>query len=110
MRLRALRLPVGTAVKKDAGCLSAMQAPKLEYRAEGEEMTRDEAISIIEQLYPADSQYQDTSAIGRQLLQRAQDEVAGWRTAPDAVVIRYAELCEAEENKQTRELLKGGKR
>lgn len=56
-------------------------------------MDREDAISIIGGLFPADSEYTDTAEIGRQLLERAKREVAGWRTEPDAVLIRYAELC-----------------
>lgn len=56
-------------------------------------MTREEAIRNIEDLYPADSRYEDTAEVGRQLLEQAKHEVCGWRTEPTEVLIRYAELC-----------------
>lgn len=56
-------------------------------------MTRDEAINHIEHMYPADSIHEDTAEIGRVLLAQAEREMEGWRSKPDAVLIRYAELC-----------------
>jgi len=56
-------------------------------------MTREEAIRHIEALYPADSDYKDTAEIGRQLLERIKREVNDWRSEPNAVLVRYAELC-----------------
>ncbi|MGR9052754.1 MAG: hypothetical protein ACU84J_08910 [Gammaproteobacteria bacterium] len=57
---------------------------------------REEAIRHIENLYPADADYEDTAAIGRELLAQAKREVLGWRNEPTAVLIRYAELCTAK--------------
>jgi len=54
-------------------------------------MDRDDAISTIEQLYPADSELDPT--IGLELLAQAKREVAGWRTEPTEVLVRYAQLC-----------------
>jgi hypothetical protein len=65
-------------------------------------MTRAEAINHIENLFPADATYADTAAIGRQLLEQAKREVSGWYNEPTAVLVRYAELCLAEENKQAK--------
>lgn len=42
-------------------------------------MDREEAIRHIEALYPADSVYDDTAEIGRELLEQARREVSGWR-------------------------------
>jgi hypothetical protein len=56
-------------------------------------MDRLEAIEIIQSLYPADSEYPSTAAVGAKLLKRAQDEVCSWRTEPTDVLIRYAQLC-----------------
>ena len=56
-------------------------------------MTRDEAIRHIKALYPADSEYPETAAMGERFLKQAKAEVAGWETECDAVLIRYAELC-----------------
>lgn len=67
-------------------------------------MNREEAISIIGGLYPIDSQYQETSAIGRRLLQQAKEEVDNWRNEPTEVLLRYAELCQEQENKTIRNM------
>ena len=61
-------------------------------------MNRKEAISHIENLYPADCEYEDTATIGKQLLEQAKSEVAGWRTEPTEVLIRYAQLCIRQDN------------
>ena len=56
-------------------------------------MTRDDAITHIERLYPADSQYSDTAATGQALMKKAIEECGGWRELPEAILARYAELC-----------------
>jgi len=56
-------------------------------------MTREYAIEVIQSLYPADSDWPDTAKVGQELLERAEREVAGWKTKPTEVLIRYAELC-----------------
>ncbi len=66
-------------------------------------MNREEAIANIEALYPADSQYPDGAEVGKRLLEQAKMEKQGWRMEPDEVLIRYAELCIAEEGRQQRE-------
>ena len=66
-------------------------------------MNREQAISTIEALYPIDSQYADTNEIGERLLAQAKREVEDWRTTlSDAVLIRYADLCQQEEAKPIR--------
>lgn len=60
-------------------------------------MTREEAIQLIEGLFPADSQYEKTNEVGEKLLAQAKREINGWRTEPTEVLIRYAELCIAKE-------------
>lgn len=65
-------------------------------------MDRTEAIKHIEMLYPPDSQYQATAAIGNRLLEQAKREVESWRTLPTEVLVRFAELC-IEEDGGTRE-------
>jgi len=57
-------------------------------------MTRADIIYTIESLYPADSDYQETRKIGVKLLEQAKREVDGWRTLPDDILLRYAQLCE----------------
>ena len=59
-------------------------------------MTRDEAIQIIERTYPCDSDSLTTGIIGRRLLMQAKDDVEDWRNQPDAVLVRYAQLCKIE--------------
>lgn len=54
-------------------------------------MNREEAISIIDELYPADSGYEETAKIGRELLDQAKR--SAWRTEPTEVLIKYAQLC-----------------
>ena len=63
-------------------------------------MNRHQAIQIIEGLFPP-----DYGEIGRELLAQAKQEAEDWRTLPDVVLFRYAELCEERERK----LLRGGK-
>jgi hypothetical protein len=55
-------------------------------------MDRNEAISTIEALFPADSQYEESQSIGKRLLEQAESEVNGWRTKPTEVLVRYAQL------------------
>lgn len=66
----------------------------------------EQAISDIEQLYPADSQYMSSREIGERLLSQAKMEVEGWRSESRAVLIRYAQLCRDRENQSTREILR----
>ncbi|MES2206713.1 MAG: hypothetical protein V4525_07955 [Pseudomonadota bacterium] len=64
-------------------------------------MSKEKAIQIIENLFPTDSTWQDTSYIGEHLLQKARNEVIGnWRNESEEVLIRYAELCILEKNDQ----------
>lgn len=63
-------------------------------------MNRNEAIQIIEGLFPADAGHPDTAEVGQKLLEQAKREACGWRSEPDAVLIRYAELCQNEERRQ----------
>lgn len=68
-----------------------------------ETMTRDEAASTIEALYPTDSEYPDTNKVGADLLAEAQRLVAKvrtWRDEPTEVLVKYAELCGKYEGQQ----------
>ncbi len=58
-------------------------------------MNREEAIKIIEQLYPADAPYTDTATVGRQLL--AEARATKWRYESYGVIVEYARLCEKKE-------------
>ena len=66
-------------------------------------MDREQAIQQIEGLFPTDSQYEDTNKVGERLLAQAKKEVEGWRSESTPVLVRYAELCIVEENRQARE-------
>ena len=70
-------------------------------------MDRQKAIDTIEALYPIDSQYEGTNATGERLLAQAKRECDDWRNLPDAILFRYADLCQQEEERSTRQLLKG---
>jgi hypothetical protein len=63
-------------------------------------MNRQEAINIIEGLYPTDSPYIKTNTIGERLLAQAKSEYENWRDLPDTILFRYAVLCEQEENRR----------
>lgn len=74
-----------------------------------EQTERARLIALIEKSFPADSAKHFTASIGTRLLQRARDDVAGWRNDPLDVLRRYAQLCatyldqmarHAERNKQ----------
>ena len=65
-------------------------------------MDRHTAIETIENMFPVDAVYEDTAAIGRRLLQQAKEKTQGWRDEPDEVLIEYARLCIAEDDRQTR--------
>ena len=67
-------------------------------------MDREQAIQTIEGLFPADSPY--NTEFGQKLLDQAKREVTGWRTESTEVLIRYAQLCQDEEAKQCRDLLR----
>lgn len=54
--------------------------------------TREENIKIIEELYPADSEYAQASQIGTSLLLEAIARI-GWRELPTSIITEYAELC-----------------
>jgi hypothetical protein len=66
-------------------------------------MNRQQAISTIENLFPTDSQYAGTNAVGERLLEQAKRECENWRNLPEPILFRYAELCLQEESRQTRE-------
>ncbi len=61
-----------------------------------------QAIADIESLFPTDSQYKPTNLIGERLLAQAKREIEGWRSESRGVLLRYAELCRAEENRLAR--------
>jgi len=72
-------------------------------------MTREEAINHIDNLFPIDSDYPTTSAIGERLLAQAKMETQDWRyVLPDTTLIRYAELCIDEHNRQSMKSFRKG--
>ena len=66
-------------------------------------MNRKEAINIIEQSYPADSQLITIAITGQRLLTQARHEAMDWRDQPEPVLQRYAELCREEARRRNRE-------
>ena len=66
-------------------------------------MTRQDAIEIIDGLFPVDAPFEKTAAIGRELLQQAKANMASWKNEPDEILFEYARLCIAEDDRQTRE-------
>ena len=62
---------------------------------------RENAINIIEALYPADSGYEDVSKEGRKLLMEAIAQ--NWRNLPDEILATYETLCAQKEHSQTME-------
>jgi len=66
-------------------------------------MNREQAITIINDLFPVDAPYEDTAAKGRELLAQAKIHVthASWKNEPNEVLFEYARLCIAEDNRQT---------
>lgn len=63
--------------------------------------TAEEAIRHIELLFPPDSEYRDTSATGKSLLEEAKGNVGfSWRHYPEDVLIEFAKLCILEHNSQ----------
>ena len=63
-------------------------------------MDKQKAINEIEGLFPADAEYSDTAEIGQRLLEQARREINNWRNEPEAILFRYLELCQREENRQ----------
>lgn len=64
--------------------------------------TKKEAISIIEELYPADCDYPEAAKIGSQLLDQAKRETKDWRNESEEVLFRYADLCIEMDERQAR--------
>ena len=57
-------------------------------------MNKKEAIDCISGLYPPDTEK------GQELLRQAKAEMESWKDLPENILIRYAELCQQEENRQ----------
>jgi hypothetical protein len=69
------------------------------YNLEGDDMTRKEAIQHIEALYPPDSEYEDTAAIGEAFIEKAKTMCNDWRNLPDNVLKLAASMMIEEENR-----------
>ncbi len=61
---------------------------------------RNKAIQDIENLYPPDSDFPVTAAIGQELLEQAKRDCVSWKNEPDAVIFRLRDLCIQRENKR----------
>ena len=55
-------------------------------------MNKKQAMDCISGLYPPDTEK------GQELLRQAKAEMESWRDLPENILIRYAELCQREEN------------
>jgi hypothetical protein len=62
-------------------------------------MNKKQAISYIESLFPIDSEYSNTNAVGKLLLFEAIENV-GWRKLSDEILVEYAQLCIDEDARQ----------
>lgn len=72
-------------------------------------MTRDEAVSHIESLFPPDAEFPDTAKKGQELLEQAKRDVSAWKQESDEVLIRFARLCIDEDRRQGRSALRDAK-
>lgn len=72
---------------------------------------RLKSIDVIQELFPADSQFDENRQIGTELFLAAL--AAEWRDAPDSVLHHYAALCQQQEKAMQeqgkRKTLGGGK-
>jgi len=66
-------------------------------------MDRKQAISTIEALYPPDTE------MGAILLQQAKNDCKSWKNLPNEILLRYADLCQQEETRQTNRILASSK-
>ncbi len=65
-------------------------------------MNRRDAIRIIGDLFPPDAtNYPDTAAKGKELLEQARS--TKWRNESDNVLFELATLCMAEDDRQARQ-------
>lgn len=66
---------------------------------------KERAIDVISSLYPSDSQFPETNAIGKQFMIESINEVGfDWRELPENVLGRWAEKCLAKEVADDRRL------
>lgn len=68
-------------------------------------MDKQNLIDNIETLFPIDSSFPDTAAVGERLLIEAVKE-SDWRDLPADILALYAAKCEREENRQARNVRK----
>ena len=64
-------------------------------------MSKQNYINTIEALFPIDSQWYNTSEVGKRLLLEAIQET-DWRNLPEEVLRLWAIKCQWEDNRQTR--------
>lgn len=66
---------------------------------------KERAIDVIKDLYPSDSQFPETNAIGKQFMVESINEVGfDWRELPEDVLVRWAEKCLDKERADDRRL------
>ena len=69
-------------------------------------MNREDAISIIDDLFPADAPCINTAGIGKELLGLA--KINAWKNESDAILFEYARLCIAEKYQRARNGIRVG--
>ena len=62
-------------------------------------MTKQQAIEIIEELFPIDSEFNVTNIVGRTLLMESIQE-SNWRDLPENILSIYAQKCIDEDRRQ----------
>jgi hypothetical protein len=62
-------------------------------------MNRKQAIDTIDALYPPETE------TGEKLLQQAKNDCNSWKNLSDEILLRYADLCQQEEDRQTRKMM-----
>lgn len=73
-----------------------------------EQVKRAQAISTIDILYSADSEFSSAQTVGKKLLEGARYDVPSynWRNESTEVLLRYAELCKAHHANETMNAIK----
>lgn len=55
-------------------------------------MTKEDAIMHIKALYPPDSQFPETAAMGKEIIEQAKDRCNHWTNLPEDVLILAASM------------------
>lgn len=60
-------------------------------------MTKEEAIMHIKALYPPDSQFPETAAMGREIIEAAKRRCSSWENLPEDVLVTAASIMISKE-------------